>query len=217
MDIIRGNIDLWADAFPHQLLPDVFEIVLSAWERLKASPEKPQPDDHEVPLTQRFRPFITRDRKARKLPFTIWRESPEDDPASSKEKGRIDLRLLHGWREEVYFAFECKRLNVVNKGGRSVSLSSAYVGNNGMMRFITGQYSLTLPEGGMIGYVLDGDVARAKNSVNTSIRNKCRELKMNLSGELSDSSIRPADDQVSETLHHLNSGKFLMHHLLLPA
>lgn len=213
MDIIRGNIDLWADAFPQHLLPQVFEMLFSAWETFKASSDKPQPDDHEVPLTQRFRPFVTRDRKARLLPFTIWRESPEDDLKSSKEKGRIDLRLLHGYREEVYFAFECKRLNVMFGSGFR-SLASEYV-NEGMMRFITGQYSIDLPEGGMIGFVLNGDVKGARDSVDISVRNKCTELKMDPPGGLSESSIRPKDGKASETLHHLDSREFLIHHIFL--
>jgi hypothetical protein len=138
----------------------------------------------------------------------------EYTPESSEERGRIDLRLLHGYREEVYFAFECKRLNVVFKSGPD-SLSSEYV-SDGMMRFITGQYSLTLPEGGMIGYVLDGNLAGAKGSVDTSIRNKCTELKMTPPGGLNVSSIQPEDDRLSETLHHLDKCDFLIHHIFLP-
>jgi ACT domain-containing protein len=212
MDIIRGDIDLWADTFPHHLVPDVLEMLLSAWEAFNASDERPKSDEHEVPITQRFRPFLIKDKNMRTLPFTIGRESVEDDLESGEEKGRIDIRLRHGYREEVYLAFECKRLNVMLKDGLR-SLASEYV-SQGMMRFITEQYSINLPEGGMIGYVLNGDVNDAMNKIDKSIRNKCTELNMEPPGGLVASSIIPENEQIQETLHHLDAD-FLMHHVFL--
>jgi hypothetical protein len=38
-----------------------------------------------------------------------------------------------------------------------------------MLRFVTGQYSADLPLGGMIGYVMDGDVKFAYSSVQDKI------------------------------------------------
>ena len=87
---------------------------------------------------------------------------------SRYSKGRIDLAVLLDRERERYLAFECKRLNVVNSGGRS-SLATAYV-TQGMMRFITEQYAENLPLGCMLGYVMDGDLGFALSRVKAAIQ-----------------------------------------------
>lgn len=87
---------------------------------------------------------------------------------SRYSKGKIDLAALFDRERERYLAYECKRLNVVNAGGRS-SLATVYV-SQGMMRFITEQYAEELPLGCMLGYVMDGDVAFALSRVDAAIK-----------------------------------------------
>lgn len=87
---------------------------------------------------------------------------------SRYSKGEIDLAVLLDRERERYLAYECKRLNVVNSGGRS-SLATAYV-TQGIMRFITEQYAEDLPVGCMLGYVMDGDLGFASTRVKTAIQ-----------------------------------------------
>ena len=63
-------------------------------------------------------------------------------------KGRIDIAVFTDWERERYLAYECKRLNVINKDTRR-SLANEYV-RDGMMRFITEQYAEALPVGCML-------------------------------------------------------------------
>ena len=157
---IGGDASLWADVFPDGLIPSILELVVKTWQRS----EKPLPLEHEVPISRRFREALRRGKDLNELPFTIWPESSETDPNTGKEIGRIDIRFIHGWRESVYFAFECKRLRIPYDSGRR-SNTGEYVGASGMMRFISGKYGKDLASGGMIGYVMDGDLRAAVPSV----------------------------------------------------
>lgn len=161
---VVGDASLWSDLFPDWLIPEILDLVISAWEAF----DKPQPGDHEVAITMRFRSELVRHKLLRKLPLRIDREIPEDDLLVGQEKGRIDLRFIHGYQEGVYFAFECKRLNVLSKEGKRTPLAGEYV-RAGMMRFITSQYAVGLDQGGMLGYVMDSDV---KSSIRAVSQNR---------------------------------------------
>ena len=82
-------------------------------------------------------------------------------------KGIIDFAAIIDQDRDTYLAFECKRLNVVQSGGRQ-SLATPYV-QEGVMRFITEQYAEGLPFGCLLGYVLDSDVAFARQQVDAAI------------------------------------------------
>lgn len=208
---IHGDSDLWADTFPEDLVPKILDLVLEAWEKFP----KPKRNAREVPTTRALRPFLIRTKNFRRLPLRIDREDPEDDLDRGVEKGRIDLRLTPAIsaREEVYFAFECKRLNAF-VGGEIKSLSWEYV-VDGMMRFVTAQYSATQSHGGMIGYVLDGDVTSAINNVRGSIRTRQADLHIPGTGDLDQSSMRPSRAELRETRHHLPGRVLSLHHMFL--
>ncbi len=137
------------------------------------------------------------------------------DLESGEELGRIDLRFSHcpNPREDVYFALECKRLNVVGKAGRWRSLSGEYV-KKGMMRYVEGKYAGGLDKGGMLGYVMDGDVPGAIGAVGRSITERRVGLKL-VNGGLERSSIVPADERVRETRHSFDSRRFVIHHVFV--
>jgi len=204
-----GTPDLWADLFPDDLLPAIIDLVLECWSIFP----KPATDDLEVPITQRFCACLRAERNRSRLPFTIGIESPELAPSSGELRGRIDLRLTHGYRDEVYFAIECKRLNVVAKGKRS-SLAAEYV-KEGMMRFITGQYAMGLDKGGMLGYVMDGKVPDAIAFVKKAIDSRSTALAMSCSTSLSACAIRPNAQEVRETRHLPKGRQFFIYHLFV--
>lgn len=79
--------------------------------------------------------------------------------------GYVDMGILFSiGLEEICLFIECKRLNV-----NGASLAAEYV-SKGMMRFVTGKYSPDLPLAAMIGYVMDGQVPKASDSVLAQIR-----------------------------------------------
>ena len=208
---VTGDASLWPGLFDDQFMSQIIGLVLDGWEAF----DKPVRNEREVPISRRFCCSLRQHRNRRLLPFRIEWESPELDLGSSEELGRIDLRFSHSPnpREDVYFAFECKRLNVVDSAGRRRSLAGKYV-KDGMMRFVEGKYARNLDKGGMLGYVMDGDVAGAIGLVGESITERRVELRCR-NGGLQPSSIRPLDSRVKETLHSLDSGRFMIHHLFL--
>lgn len=206
-----GNTSMWADTFPDELVPRILDLITETWEGL----EKPGDSDHEVAITKKFKHFLKQAKNYRKLPVRIERESPEDDSNTGEELGRIDLKFMPATSavEEVYLAFECKRLHVV-ENGKLRSLASEYV-KEGMLRFVNGQYASTLRHGGMIGYVLNGNCVRAIQQIERNLTKLHDQLRLS-SGALAQSSLRSENTNIRETSHRLEDSRtFRIHHLFL--
>jgi hypothetical protein len=75
----------------------------------------------------------------------------------------IDFVLTIGDAEDVYLACECKRLNVPYKSGLK-GLVGEYV-DDGLMRFVSGQYANGLPLAMMLGYVMNAKVEHARKGL----------------------------------------------------
>lgn len=206
-----GDASVWSDTFPDHLVPRIIDLVWDTWEAFP----KPGPGDPEVPITRLFKRSLKQAKDYRRLPVRIEREAAENDPLTGRERGRIDLKFApaQSAREEVYFAFECKRLNVIENGHRR-TLAPEYVAD-GMLRVVTGQYSASALQGGMIGYVMDGRCADAIRLVTSNISNRSAELKLAPGGGLMASSLKPGR-AIRETRHALgDSREFRLHHLFL--
>src|ERR1035441_5258231 len=178
------------------MVPVILELVLESWEEMPAFAS----DDYEDDITIALCRTLKRNRTARQLMFTIDTQQVELDPAPGEDLGRLDISfrpLLP--REDIYFCLEGKRLNVI-KEGKLRSYASEYV-TSGMLRFITGQYAKEVRHGGMVGYVLDGDVSRAISNVEANVRRQHVVLRMMAPGELSASSLLMRETRARETLH----------------
>jgi hypothetical protein len=152
-------------------------------------------------------------RTARKLPVSIQRELYEEIEGDGdvEEKGRIDLVFIHGFREDVYFAFECKRLNVTYKG-KTRSLATEYVGGQGLSAFIQNWYSQGLINAGMLGYVMDGDTKNAQEEIDRNI--KLNKASLKTKNGLSRSSLLK-DETIKESVHNLSDRQMTVHHVFL--
>src|SRR5271157_2289213 len=209
-----GDVDAWAEVFPEDLVPRIIDLVWTTW----ATFPKPAANEHEVPITRRFKCDLKQAKDYIRLPVRIDREPAEDDPLTAQELGRIDLKFSPAGSalEEVYFAFECKRLNATENGTRRPR-ASEYV-TEGMMRLVTGQYAAAMRHGGMIGYVLDGDCDHAIRLVGQNITSNRSRLRMQDSADLTESSLRRDNPMIRETTHDLGrSEQFRLHHLFLSA
>jgi hypothetical protein len=162
-----------------------------------------------------LREELRSEKDCRRLPFTVWPESSETHRASGKEVGRIDLRFLHGYREDVYLAFECKRLRIPASTGGIQSNTSEYVGENGMMRHVSGKYSRGLKEAGMIGYVMDGKVREAKEAVKQALIKATKELLLAGGTSLQPSAHYPREIRIAESRHVFPSRSLRIHHVFL--
>lgn len=210
MNIIGSPIS-WKPLFPEQFIPNILKGVKHAWRRI----QKLKIDELEPRITRKLRHELRQEQLIRSIPIRVTRELTIDDPMTGEESGRIDLCLLYGNIEDVYFAFECKRLNVNFPSGKK-SLANEYVGNDGMGCFLSGKYSKGHEHAGMIGYVMDGDVSSATEAISFRLKAKWEVLFMTDNCGLSESSIIPNDTQIKQTLHYLSTGVLALHHVFLP-
>ena len=128
-------------------------------------------------------------------------------------KFRVDMAVIIHHDRTMYLAYECKKLNVTGTGGARRSQAGAYVGEEGMMRFVTEKYAEGLSVGCMLGYVMDGDLSFAYARIEAVIMAKGQDL--GLEGPLeAEPPIAPAQRFVTK---HSRAGKWIeMHHALLP-
>jgi hypothetical protein len=194
------------------MVPQIIDLVLRTWE---GTPQ-PGADERENDISNRFCAALRQGRSRREYQSQIHPQAVILEPEAGEELGRMDIAF---WplipSEEIYFCLECKRLNVV-RNGQVRPYSAEYVAH-GMLRFVTGQYSRAVRHGGMLGYVLDGNVNGAMANVEENIRNRHAELGMEPPGAFLDSGVRPDDSRVRETRHHRTHDPqlFRIHHLFM--
>jgi hypothetical protein len=172
--------------------------------------------DREDRLTTRLSRRLIRAPSFRDGPLQIHLQpdivNSDADPEINTSEGRLDLQVSCGLGYEVYFAIEAKRLRVslpsrLFLGGRE------YV-EDGMMRFVTGQYAPLMQSGAMLGYVFDGEKVKARSDINRQVQKKAKELKLKEPKRLAPSPILP-DQPIDETHHNLERRSFTIYHLLL--
>ena len=126
---------------------------------------------------------------------------------------RVDIAVIIGNDRTAYLAYECKRLNVTGADGARRSQAGAYVGEDGMMRFVTEKYAEGLPLGCMMGYVMDGDVDFAFLRIEAAMM--AERLALGLQGE------HQADSPIGVVRRfvtgHVRDGRWMeIRHALLP-
>ena len=207
-----GDAANWDDLFSDQLLPSVFALVLDAWKRI----EKPAADEHENTTSLHLYCALIRGKDRQNHAFLIQYENLEIDADLATVTGRKDIVFFPSLNDEdVYFCLEAKRLNALVSGVRR-SLAGEYV-TEGMQRFVDRKYSRQVCHGGMLGYVLDGDIDRAMSKVADAIHRHHGNLGMEPPGEMRASAVRPDDTHAKETRHLRRNGEMLfrIHHLFV--
>ena len=197
--------------FPKRHIPTVLVSILQAGENLR----KKTANDLEDWISRRLYWRLIRIYPFRDGPLDI-RLQPEivsvdfDENASA---GKIDFVVSCGLGAEIYFAIEAKRLRVRSTSGKMDAGNDDYV-NNGMMRFVTGQYAPFMKTGAMLGYVYDGDTEKACSGVAGYISSKVKGLKLISPKQLTKASIVP-DKPIYETRHGLKKRPFFIYHIFL--
>lgn len=118
-------------------------------------------------------------RKTKKVPGRITYQYvllDEDANGNVTTPSSIDFVLTVGDDEEVYLAYECKRLNVTY-GTRVRNYCGPYV-DDGLMRFVSGQYAKGLPMATMIGYVMNGNNATARRGLRRVMKLRTTALRL---------------------------------------
>ncbi|EWS66600.1 hypothetical protein Y695_00008 [Hydrogenophaga sp. T4] len=154
-------------------------------------------------------------RRTKKVPGRIEYQHDllfEDTNGNVSQPSSIDFVLTVGDDEDVYLAYECKRLNVPY-AARVRNLCVPYV-DEGLMRFVTGQYSNGLPMATMLGYVMNGDNGRARRGLRKVM--KARAATLGLTAELDHPSLPGAPTRFRST-HKCRPGQSIdVEHQLLP-
>jgi hypothetical protein len=195
------------------LLPDILQLVVASWQAMPIL----APDAREDPTTESLCRLLRQNRSTSDLPFRIDTQMVELDPAAGQDQGRLDIAfspLVN--REDIYFCLECKRLNVPQNSGVRTYANEYVV--FGMVRFVRGQYAAMMRHGGMLGYVLDGNVDAAIQGVSAAIAGHAVDLGMSQPVQISTSSIQASNRDMRETRHQRDQGlgEFLIHHLFVP-
>lgn len=162
--MLEGSLEAWLPHF-RDIEDRLFRAVEAAWP-VCVGPLQSRKDtlSHEDDITEHLVRCLIRTKQ--QLPGRIHYQHTlleEADDGHVSMSSNIDFVLTVGDDEDVYLACECKRLNVpYAKGVRG--LFGPYV-DDGLMRFITGQYSRGLPLAMMIGYVMNSRTDHARRGV----------------------------------------------------
>lgn len=197
--------------FVGDFVPELLEFVLVTWSTFQRDPSIKL----EQRITNRFSDALEQAYEEEGKRWFLVPDMKRTDPKTGKEIARHDIRFFHrdinGQR--LYFIFECKRLNVLNKSKKIVPNSSGY--RAGMIKFINDTYGAGHPCGAMIGYVMDGNLSSALVTIKTLIKKNRGLLQIGPGGDYCLSPLMAKYPHNGETKHDRSDGHFVIYHLLL--
>jgi hypothetical protein len=214
---MRHDAVEWIPLFPEEEIPFILATVLRCGSNLR----KRFDNERENKLSDRLRLFLVRDPAFRESRLKVDREIQvyRDDAENEDPVGRLDFRFLSPnpiHETDWHFVIEAKRLHVAFPKKGWQSLISAYVtGHQGMMCFIDERYARGLTSGGMLGYVFDGQIEKARAGVGASIAANHHQLKCSHSTPFAPSLVLTGESRISESAHSLPQGAFMIYHLFL--
>lgn len=212
MVAFQGNFDLFAKAFPNDLIPSVLTLMLREW------PNAPRPSGNPIEnrITTRFVGHLERVMRNYELPqFKFTLRPKVATPYADSETGEFDIAVDSFSRHpDAFLIVECKRLNVETNTGFT-SHAASYVGEQGMGCFISGQYQSGGNIGSMLGYVMTRTIDDAIASIDEALTAGHSTLRLNEPFSLQRSAIVPNEPYVRQTTHTLDSGEFRIMHLFV--
>lgn len=196
--------------FPSEDIPSILQN-LQTCSRILI---RQKPSEIENDLTKRLFLQLCRCREYRTGPIEPYWESQvvvldDDEPGVT---GRVDIRFSCGRRIETYFPVEAKRLFVTYPKGGKTSLVADYI-DDGMIRFVSGQYGSKMTAGAMLGYVCDNTETKARMALIAAIDKDAVKLRLTANGRWQESNIK-VTPPVDETRHALDSRGFTIYHIL---
>jgi hypothetical protein len=206
----------WIPLFPEEKIPFILAAVLRSGKLLR----KINNNELENSLSERLCEIIVSDPDFRNRPVEIQRETPVYDPVRKlgRPLGRPDLHFIFSTgsaKPWPYFAIEAKRLHVAFASGRQSLIAEYVTGNQGMMCFVEERYAKGLDSGGMLGYVFDGEIEKARASVFDCIKKNKKKLKCYQTPHFKPSNICLENYQISESVHRLSYCNMTIYHLFI--
>ena len=216
IDSISGSIDSDFNPFSKQFIEEIIGAIVTAWSRMR----NPNTDELEDQITFRLAGRLQHDNDFRELPFEVVPQYWLLD-LQGHRLGRLDLRFKHLQSRRDYLAFEAKRLHVAYPSGFKTEYS-VYLGDEGIMCFLTGKYSSGLPFAGMMAYVMDNDTENAWQGLCDAIDS--RESLLMLKPRVAEEPLRystsldplRASALIAETHHESVEISMRITHVILP-
>ena len=208
--------DFLGDVLPDDdFRADIFSLVDAAWPKVKL----PRGKRHEPRITGLLQLAMTELNESRyqdNPPFSIREDVKIRNRKTGKEVERMDLGI---WLNQHYikgdkpfFVFESKKLNI----SEWESNAHEYVSDEGMGHLLEGGYTSSRDKRGMLAYVMDGNVAKAKKSVEKQLANKSEELRLRGEAKIHPSKLMPVGSPHGETHHYDGKQSSIIFHMFLP-
>ena len=196
--------------FPADDIPRIIQNILNCCEKLTRS----ERGEKENKLSERLYKALLKYTEYHTGPIqphieaaTVICEDEEPDIT-----GRVDINFYCGRGIQTYFAVEAKRLYVTYPSGKLAALVSDYI-DDGMMRYVKGQYSSKMISAAMLGYVFDKPLIDARSVLSAVVSQKKKTLKLSEEGAWCESQLA-VNPSIDETQHELSQGPFTMFHIL---
>lgn len=171
-----GDTRLWQQKL---FDPDeqVLQVFASVWPNCQVKFGHASWEDHITEcLVIHAKQQLRKDKNKRIRIYSQVKEREFDVRNDPITKGILDIIANISLNSEIdELIYECKRLSVTDSNGAWASLATPYV-EQGMMRFVSQQYADDAKLGGMLGYVLDGDIARAKQKIHEAVETHRKDL-----------------------------------------
>jgi hypothetical protein len=150
--------------------------------------------------------------------FKAFGESTNDEDV----EGNYDITIHSTYWKSQDFHFECKNLDssqdLVNKyvcyNTYKKDLYNENIFDGGVLRYFNGKYAQSLNFGGMIGFVLNGDVLTQKIAILSKLSEKFKTTPEGDLLRVMDSSIEQ-NSFTFDSYHNRFNSDFVIHHLLL--
>lgn len=163
VNMLTGDLNVWLPHF-RGLEERIADAVEAAWPVCIAPLQsKKNMMTHEDHITEHLVHSLIRTKLVSGRIIYQYTLLAEDTGGNVSAPSNIDFVVTIGDDEDVYLACECKRLNVPYRTGVR-ALVGEYV-DEGLMRFVTGQYSSGLPLAMMLGYVMNAKTDMARRGV----------------------------------------------------
>ena len=208
--------DLSQALFPHGLVPQILRLIVDTWRSFRP----PKDDEDEPKITNRFVDSLQIEGRRRGARFRVMphvKDLEDLDPETGRGFAEIDIYISHEHDTRCYFGIEAKKLNTRSRGGKWESQAGDYAGKDGMGCFVDGRYASYQCEGGMVGYVMDGDCPKARSKISAAIDERANGLRVPVPCPLHPAQNLPDYPHAFETRHSLDRGKFTIYHVLLAA
>lgn len=207
-----GSPKVFADAIGPETVNKILEIVITSYYSLLSKDQEINSDWEEDRITADLFTEVTFVWKASQSssidgysPHPQFPIYPKQNRFGSPRK--IDFVFRKGYEEQLYFAFECKKVD--RSDG---TLTRKYV-RLGMQRYINCNYSAKMTFGGMIGFLFNDQIDLTAEAIN----NKIEEEGMSRSDYLSKiRSLSNAFNNLYESCHtRVDNSHFIIYHLFL--